>query len=472
MRAIGRRLRIGRAASGLGIALVVGAVVAATLAVGLHERGHPTSSATAGPSARATPAGPSETSPTGWTAEPSSVSSAPVVTPSATPVAIPLSASSCRGPLTFVNRLDGWLTVPTGATTSEILSTDNGGASWDVELSAPFWVGELDFVSVDDGWALAGPSMAAVPQSGGLLRTADGGTTWTAAGEPGQALVCVDFTSASSGWALTEAGGLAATSDGGTTWTAAWVGPGLSVVSVCFGNADQGWAVAGTTFGAPLSIYGTADGGASWGLEYSASWLGSFDPESSAIACSGATAWVRVPLGAGAGNLYTEYVRTSDGGAEWTPSPSPAPMGVDFDGMDGPVQIVDARTVVLAGGSDVGPPIFETVVNGVTSFPVQLPVPSGIPYAGDGDAAAVGLSFVGPLQGWVLVSGPLASPTTSAAHVSPAGHAILTGGYGGFIDAVYATATGGASWSLQASYTYTTPAPDSAGVAAPGSSTS
>jgi photosystem II stability/assembly factor-like uncharacterized protein len=382
-----------------------------------------------------------------------------VTVPTAAPTPVPLSAAPCSAPLAFVDTLHGWMTVPTGATGSEILATDSGGARWNPQLSVPFWIAQLDFVDADDGWALAGASETAIPQAGGLLRTTDGGATWVTAAEPGGALACIDFVSPTSGWGLTAAGGLVATGDGGMTWTPLSVGGDLAVVAVCFGGASQGWAVAGTTMGAAVGIYGTTDGGAIWSLAYSAPWIGIFAPTSLAIACNGPTAWVRVPLAAGAGNFYTEYVRTSDGGAEWTPSPSPAPLGVDFDGMDGPVQIVGSGTVVLAGGSDVGPPVFETVVDGVTSFPVQLPVPSGIPYGGDGDATAVGLSFVGPLDGWILMWGPLVSATTSAAHLPPARPETLTGGGGAFVDALYATADGGQTWTLQATYTYSVPTP-------------
>ena len=368
----------------------------------------------------------------------------------------PLSAGPCGGPLTFVDRLHGWLTVPTGGTTSEILSTVNGGSSWAVVLSAPFGVGELDFVSATDGWALAGASATPAPATGGLLRTTDGGATWGAVGEPGGRFACVDFVSAAGGWALSETGGLFVTADGGLTWSSAPVGAGLGVVSVCFGDANRGWAVASTAVGAPMGIYGTQDGGAAWTLEYSAPWMGGFGSASLAVTCAGSTAWVRVPLGAGAGNEWTEYIRTSDGGEVWTPSPSPTPTGDDFDGMEGPVQIVGGGTVVMAG-SDVLPPVLKTVSDGGTSAPVRLPVPSGVLYDGEGDTAA-GISFVDAEHGWVLISGVLSDPAAIPAP-RPSATAFLTGGGGEFLDAVYATSDGGAAWSLQATHTYTVPMP-------------
>lgn len=460
MRSIGLHLRPGRPAAGFAIALVVGAVVAVTLGAGIHPRDHPTPPANAGSSEATTPAVASVTPPSGWPATPPVGSPTPVAPPAAASSGIPLSAGPCGGPLAFVDRLHGWLTVPTGGTTSQILSTDDGGTSWVVQLLAPFWVGELDFVSAADGWALAGASETAAPEPGGLLRTIDGGATWTALDVPGEPLACVDFVSSSAGWGLAEMGQMLATTDGGVSWSSASVGAGLAVEAVCFSDASQGWAVAGTTLGAPMGIYGTGDGGASWALQYSASWIGTWTYPV-AVTCSGSAVWVRVPLGAGAGNLYTEYAHTQDGGAHWTPSPSPAPTGEDFDGMDGPVAIVGG-TVLIASAEVPAPPGLETVsASGVPSGRAWLPIPSGAPWGGDADSAA-GMSFVDPRHGWLLISTPLIA-ATAAASSEPSPGASLTGGGGGFLDAVYATADGGATWTHQANYSYTLPAPDGAG---------
>jgi len=459
----GRRLpRRSRSAAGLGIALVAGAATAATLAVTLHEGVRPSASAATGSPSAAAPDMTSGTPSPAWPSKPPRTlgpSPPPATAPANDLGPVSLSAGPCSAPLTFVDGLHGWMTVPTGGTTSEILATSNGGVSWNPQLSVPFWVGTLDFVDVDDGWALAGPSETPAPEAGGLLRTTDGGATWAAAGQPGQPLVCIDFVSPAAGFGLTEAGGLVTTGDGGMTWSPLSVGASLAVEAVCFGDPSQGWAVAGTTIGAPVGIYGTADGGAAWNLEYTAPWLGSFAPASLAITCAGPAVWVMVPLGVGAGNEYTEYVRTSDGGAQWTPSPSPTPTGEDVDDMDGPVAIVGGGTVLIASAGGPAPPVLETVAGGGSiSAPIRFPVPSGVPYEGDGDSAA-GMSFVDPLHGWVLISAWLGSDPAATADLAASQGTILTGGGGGFLDALYATTDGGQTWSLQATYTYDIPTP-------------
>lgn len=394
-----------------------------------------------------------------------------VPSPSAAPQRVaPSGAMACSQRLVFTDRQHGWLAEPTGSATTAIFATSDGGTSWTRQLSLASLTVQLDFVSASDGWVLAQTTASGASTTQPFLRTTDGGATWVRASLPGQPLACVDFVTGTVGFALTQTGRLERTADGGSTWTGVDVGAGMSAALLCFESSDQGWAVAGSSQGGAEGIYLTDDGGESWQLQYSASWL-----RGSGIGCSGPTVWVRVFLGAGAGSTFWEYVRTTDGGGHWTPPASPTPTGQRFLDMGGPFQVVDPSTVEIAGGSGAGGgALFETVPNNQPGTPSASLHPTSL--SGTGGVGA--LSFINPQVGWVLVGGPeVTNGTTSdrepardflAADRRRGNHqAILTGGCGSFIDDVYSTGDGGRTWRRLADFTYTISTSLCTGSAAP-----
>jgi len=392
------------------------------------------------------------------------VPSTSTVMPTASPTAqgaAGWAAELCSRSLVFIDDQHGWLAEPTGAASSVVYVTDDGGVTWQRQLTVPYLIDELDFVNASDGWAVGMISTAPSATAQGFLRTTDGGVTWSPAGLPDGPLPCVDFVGNEAGFAVTEAGALLATIDGGMSWAPVSAGPGIYVDSACFEGTTLGWVVAGQPQGGGLGIYRTQDGGGHWDLQYSASWL-----TGAPVGCNGGTVWVGVHLGAGAGSNFNEYVRTADGGAHWIPPPSPAPLGEDFADAPGPFQVVNPATVKIATGSDFGSPGLETAVDSQTGAPFAIPMPSDLGGAGFVEA----LSFVDPLHGWVLVGGPEmidgsaatsqgGVPLLAAERPGVDRHAILTGGGGPFVDYVFSTTDGGHSWRQLARFTYTIPTP-------------
>jgi photosystem II stability/assembly factor-like uncharacterized protein len=114
----------------------------------------------------------------------------------------------------------------------------------------------------------------AVGERGTILRTADGGASWTlqqTAG-PRDHLYAVHFTSAETGYVAGELGTIRKTTDGGATWVAQTSGTKDTLCSLWFTEADTGCAV-----GDRGTVLKTIDGGEHWTAQTSGTnaWLSS-----------------------------------------------------------------------------------------------------------------------------------------------------------------------------------------------------
>ena len=110
---------------------------------------------------------------------------------------------------------------------------------------------------------------------GTIVRTEDGGTTWTKVPlpekiplpediaeiiQPGDILLYdVEFATPERGWIVGEFGVILTTADGGRTWTAQSSGVDTTLFGVSFKDAENGWAV-----GIEQVLLHTTDGGANW----------------------------------------------------------------------------------------------------------------------------------------------------------------------------------------------------------------
>jgi photosystem II stability/assembly factor-like uncharacterized protein len=164
----------------------------------------------------------------------------------------------------FIDRERGWAVGGKGA----LLRTEDGGDTWRQSQSpAADTMRDIFFADERRGWIVCERDVFTLKSDeearSYLLRTGDGGATWSRVeladkGERAR-VVRVAFSDAEHGWAFGEEGTLYATSDGGATWQRQQAPTRRLLLGAHFIDARTGWVVgAGSTF-----LY-TADGGASW----------------------------------------------------------------------------------------------------------------------------------------------------------------------------------------------------------------
>jgi photosystem II stability/assembly factor-like uncharacterized protein len=154
-----------------------------------------------------------------------------------------------------------------------IVRTTDGGATWtEVQLDIKgvdlTFLSSINFASTTVGWA------AGSDESGHtvVFKTSDGGQTWSAQRTPFvQSPTSVKFGGNEKGWIAgvkappddpdSEEGpsDILFSSDGGSTWSAQCHLP-VSISDLSFPFESEGWAA-----GMPASIYHTSDGGRTWG---------------------------------------------------------------------------------------------------------------------------------------------------------------------------------------------------------------
>ena len=169
----------------------------------------------------------------------------------------------------FADARTGWLPVDNGAApfSGGIEVTHDGGQTWT-------WVGgdrgwsilALSALSPTSVWAVGRPAGSATQSF--LVRTSDGGSTWTEDPLTLRPTAAVDFVSQAQGYgagSASDPGAVLQTGDGGATWTIRARFPG-SVLALSFTDATHGWALeqpwpAGQQL---LEVMGTTDGGTTW----------------------------------------------------------------------------------------------------------------------------------------------------------------------------------------------------------------
>jgi photosystem II stability/assembly factor-like uncharacterized protein len=181
----------------------------------------------------------------------------------------------------FADANNGWLggaTPPPGEEEglggpSAILSTTDGGHTWQPQYNIPVSVYHLFFLDKATGWASASKGMLYNTTDGGRtwdtqrteLETSDGPVDFNGEGIKLFAVQGVQFIDKDNGFACASAteeqtGRVIATSNGGASWRRVWMLQGGGVRDVFFINANEGWAI--TDSG--QYIYHTIDGAKSW----------------------------------------------------------------------------------------------------------------------------------------------------------------------------------------------------------------
>jgi photosystem II stability/assembly factor-like uncharacterized protein len=150
----------------------------------------------------------------------------------------------------------------------EYLRTTNKGVTWNL-----YWLSTLPnfteiqlksvfFADTKNGYAVGGfrgiPGI--FPSMESILKTSDGGITWTALTTPKTTMLkSVYFTSASTGYAVGDSGLIIKTTDGGTTWDTLSSKTKQFLMSVFFTDANNGFIS-----GYAGVLLKTTDAGASW----------------------------------------------------------------------------------------------------------------------------------------------------------------------------------------------------------------
>jgi photosystem II stability/assembly factor-like uncharacterized protein len=160
----------------------------------------------------------------------------------------------------FVSPTMGWAVGNSGT----IVATDDGGQTWtrqDSGTDVPLF--SVYFVDSTAGWAAgnAGGNVGGV-----VLATDDGGKRWRKVAAGLEGLTAVHFVDRRTGWAA-RFGGLLKTTDGGHTWTKQELpGEFLPMLSgVYFANPNTGWILSFSMKGVIGGrLLATSDGGRTW----------------------------------------------------------------------------------------------------------------------------------------------------------------------------------------------------------------
>ncbi len=175
-----------------------------------------------------------------------------------------------------------------------LLKTSNGGQSWTHQISGTRnHLVSIFFISSQNGWV--------VGDSGTILHTSNGGQNWNQQSSGTKTyLGSVYFLNAQTGWAAGDSGTIRKTIDGGQSWTVSSISFSIMIQSVFFVDSQTGWLV-----GQSGEIMKTTNGGQNWFYQQS-----NTDGKLSSVQfVNSVTGWI-----AGAGG---KILKTNNGGQTW-----------------------------------------------------------------------------------------------------------------------------------------------------------
>ncbi|MDA1191237.1 MAG: YCF48-related protein [Candidatus Poribacteria bacterium] len=199
----------------------------------------------------------------------------------------------------FLNAQLGWAVGEQGA----VLATKDGGKSWEIQTSKVQNVlYDVYFIDPQHGWAVGDNATVVETTNGGRTwNVRSGGVVTVEVGEGDVRLMSCYFLNAQVGFAAgaSTTGSVMKTTDGGKTWTAVLKSED-NLHAISFADPMNGYAVG--KFGI---VYNTTDGGKTWTQQ-------SFPTEEDLWAISAAS-----PTTAWATGYYGIIGYTTDGGKNW-----------------------------------------------------------------------------------------------------------------------------------------------------------
>jgi len=320
----------------------------------------------------------------------------------------------------FISSSIGWSVGSYGT----ILKTTDGGTTWTLQSSGTRKsFRDVSFIDENNG--------TAVGRSGIVLRTTNGGTTWTQqTSGTTNILMGVSFTDVNNGTVVGYDGIILRTTNGGTTWTQQSSGTTNHLNDVSFTNLNIGTAV-----GSGGIILRTINGGTTWTLQ-----------SSGTQRTLNAVSFTDSSNGTIVGNSGT-ILKTTNGGTTWTQQSSGSSNFL-YD-----VSFADANNGITVGS---GGRILRTTDGGLTwieqlSGTYNMFLAVFLTNANIGITVGYDGIILGTMNGgttWTLQSSEPV-PVLYDVHFSDINYGTTVGGYG----TILRTTNGGVTWTLQSSGT-------------------
>jgi photosystem II stability/assembly factor-like uncharacterized protein len=156
----------------------------------------------------------------------------------------------------FSDTLHGWLGLEYSGGHGGLLRTVDGGNTWTIQVDSIHRVFDISFLNNSLGWFGSGHK---------IYHTNDGGNTWFVQAEQPEIsdFLAVQFTSTNTGWAGGYIG-LFKTTDGGYNWTQVFPsGINLKTLGIHFINSLVGWVIGDAGYEGD-KIFKTTNGGLTW----------------------------------------------------------------------------------------------------------------------------------------------------------------------------------------------------------------
>lgn len=233
----------------------------------------------------------------------------------------------------FLDSLNGWLITDSfgGNDSGYVLRTSDGGNTWSILFYAFIKFKSLQFVDSNIGYIGGGDGFARV------LKTTDGGNSWSIFTFPTTIIDDIFFVNKDTGWVCADDvfdGGLWKTTNGGQNWIKQ-LDQTYDPAKLFFINKDTGW------FGKfpEDELYKTTNGGNNWHLQYT------FQPSTfkDILFINEDSGWISL------GSNEVQF--SSNGGDNWIIQYLPPKGGLILTSRSQKLSTINGKTIWTVGGN-------------------------------------------------------------------------------------------------------------------------